>query len=163
MAKVTLGFAAALILLGLIGYFGDAPASTVPVGNDKTGNVEQTKSESGSAPASKGRSVTAMIPAVAGVLLGICGLLALNPRFLKHAMHAAAMVGLLGTLAAGGRGMMGFGKMLGGDTTINHRALLFVWLMALLCGIFVVCCIQSFRNARKRRKASDAESSAAKS
>ena len=45
-------------------------------------------------------SPTALIPAAVGTLLVLCGLLALNERFLKHAMHAAAAIGLLGLIGA---------------------------------------------------------------
>ncbi len=38
---------------------------------------------------------TALIPAAFGVLLVVCGLLAFNAAFRKHAMHLAAVVGLV--------------------------------------------------------------------
>jgi len=76
VAKLAIGFAVALIALGVGGYF---------------------------AAAAEARSLTALIPAIAGGLLLICGLLAMNPAIRMHAMHGAAMVGLLGFLAPLGR------------------------------------------------------------
>src|SRR5438045_2256338 len=49
------------------------------------------------------RSVTALIPAFAGALLLICGIAALNPAMRMHAMHGAAVVGVLGVIAPLGR------------------------------------------------------------
>src|SRR5947209_20632878 len=43
-------------------------------------------------------SPTALIPAFFGAVLAICGLLAFKDNLRKHAMHAAAVVGLLGAL-----------------------------------------------------------------
>ena len=50
-------------------------------------------------------SVTALIPAIFGAVLLICSLVALNEPARKHAMHAAVAVGLIGALAALGRGV----------------------------------------------------------
>ena len=48
---------------------------------------------------------------------------------------------------------MGLGKFLNDDPDLNRRSFLFVWLMALLCGVFLFLCIQSFRAVRKQREA----------
>ena len=58
------------------------------------------------------RSPTALIPLGAGIPLLLCGLVALNERYRKHAMHVAAGFALLGTVAAGGRGIPGLIKLL---------------------------------------------------
>ena len=50
-------------------------------------------------------SVTALIPAFFGAVLVICALIARNEAARKHAMHAAVAVGLIGALAALGRGV----------------------------------------------------------
>jgi hypothetical protein len=94
-----------------------------------------------------------LIPAFAGGLLLLCGVVALNEKARMHAMHAAVLVGLLGFLAAGGRGAMGLMKLLSEGADVNRRSLVFVWLMALLCGVFVVLCVNSFIQARKRQRA----------
>ena len=93
--------------------------------------------------------VTALIPAAVGVLLVGCGLVArTSAAALKHAMHAAAVVGLLGFLAAAGRLAMVLVR--GGGTTLGVASLA---AMAVICAVFVGLCVKSFRDARKRREA----------
>ena len=75
MPRLTLAFAAVLILLGLVAFFGLQEAGD--------------------------RSVTALIPAFFGIVFGILGLLATRPGLRKHAMHGAAVLTLL---AMGGTG-----------------------------------------------------------
>ena len=69
MANTTMGIAAALIAIGVVGY----------VATDR-------------------QSATALIPAVLGLLLLAFGWLARNDAYRKHAMHAVAVVALLGLL-----------------------------------------------------------------
>lgn len=90
-------------------------------------------------------SGTALIPAYVGLALVILGLVALKESLLKHAMHLAAMIGLLGLLAALGRLLM-TGKVAG----VGGASLLG---MTLLCAVFVALCINSFIQARRRRRA----------
>jgi hypothetical protein len=85
-----------------------------------------------------------------GIVLIVLGVLARNPSRRKHAMHAAAAVGLIGFLVAGGRGFMKLGEAASDDPTI-HRAPRLVLLMALVCLIFVITCVVSFVQARRRR------------
>jgi hypothetical protein len=94
-------------------------------------------------------SMTALIPAFAGLLLAVLGAVALSPGARKHAMHAAVVIGLLGFLAAAGRLISGLasGKT---PTALGATSL---GLMALLCGLFVVLCVRSFINARRERQA----------
>ncbi|MFO0841586.1 MAG: hypothetical protein U0797_04180 [Gemmataceae bacterium] len=54
-------------------------------------------------PDTGAKSFTLWIPALVGGLLVVCGVLGLKESRLKHAMHAAAMIGLLGGLAAAWR------------------------------------------------------------
>ena len=82
----------------------------------------------------------------------MCGLLALKESLLKHAMHAASVIGLLGAIAGAGRGAMGLGKFFSNDPSLNPRSFLFVWLMALICSVFVILCVRSFIAAKKRRE-----------
>jgi uncharacterized membrane protein len=90
-------------------------------------------------------SVTALIPAFLGVLLVGLGLLAFKESLLKHAMHGAAMVGLLGLVAAVGRIVtLGAIKGVGGVSLMT---------MMLLCAAFVALCVNSFIQARRRRRA----------
>jgi hypothetical protein len=100
--------------------------------------------------ATEGRSVTALIPAVAGVLLVLLGLLATVERFLKHAMHAAAMIGVLGVIAAGGRLVV---LLIQGKADPNRPSTIGSGGMTLLCLVFVGLCVNSFIQARRRRRA----------
>ena len=164
MAKTTITTGIILIAIGIVGYLGSdaTPKSdsvaTEQVQTDADSRGEDAEAESNSAstestnaePAKKGRSVTALIPAIVGGVLALCGLIALNESARKHAMHIAATVGLLGFLAGAGRGGMGIGKFISGDPSLNQRSFLFVWLMAIVCAVFVFLCVQSFRNARKQ-------------
>ncbi len=69
MANTTFGIAAALIVIGVVGY----------VATDR-------------------QSATALIPAFLGLLLLAFGWLARNDAYRKHAMHAVAVFALLGLL-----------------------------------------------------------------
>ncbi len=127
MAKTSIGFGVALIVLGLGGYF-----------------------------ATGAQSPTALIPAAAGLLLVVCGLLGRNPRMRMHAMHAAALVGVLG-LAGSASGVGQLVKLLTGESVARPAAAVSKSIMALLCLAFVVLTVRSFVAARiARRKASAA-------
>ena len=98
----------------------------------------------------KASPVTALIPAVPGVLLIVCGLVArTSAAALKHAMHAAAGVGLLGFLAAVGALVARWSGEFGLAQAVQTA-------MAVICGGFVALCVKSFRDARKRREAAAA-------
>ncbi|MEM6364888.1 MAG: hypothetical protein AAF539_14535 [Planctomycetota bacterium] len=147
MPKVTILFGLILIAIGVLGFVGSGSQASDDV--DTTAEVASDESTA----ATPARSVTALIPAFVGVALAICGLIALKESLVKHAMHAAAMIGVLGTLAGAGRGGMGLGKFFSGDPSLNQRSFLFVWLMALVCGVFVVLCVKSFIDVRRQRQA----------
>lgn len=119
MANITMIFGLVLILLGLGSYYG-------------TGQV----------------SLTALIPAFVGIPLWFLGALARKDTLRKHAMHLAAMVGLLGFLAAAGRMISQAVKTGGVEFT---TALLVQALMALICAVFVGLCVRSFIMARRSR------------
>jgi hypothetical protein len=123
MANTAIGFGAAFIALGVAGYFG-------------TGQT----------------SLTALIPAALGVVLLILGLIARDPRKRKHAMHAAAIVGLIGFLGAG-RGLTKIGPLLSGEPVDRPNAVIAQAVMALLSLIFLALCVKSFIDARRNRVA----------
>jgi hypothetical protein len=151
MAKPTILFGIILIALGLVAYLG-TPVGTTTQRDDSSAPA----SDDAATAAPPKRSVTALIPAFVGIPLLLCGFLALNESRRKHAMHAAVMIGLLGALAGAGRGAMGLGKFFSGDPTLNQRAFLYVWAMAIICAVFVFLCVRSFIQVRKRRLADEA-------
>jgi hypothetical protein len=107
-------------------------------------------------PETGAKSVTIWIPAAVGGLLVVCGALALRESWLKHAMHAAAMIGLLGGIAAASR----FLPKLRGEVNWNDPATVATGKMTLVCFVFVALCVNSFIQARKRRAATEAANAA---
>ena len=72
-------------------------------------------------------------------------------------MHGAALIGLLGFLAAGGRGVSGIANLMSSDPAVNGRSLSFVCVMAVICGVYVGMSINSFVQARRRREEQNAQ------
>lgn len=95
-------------------------------------------------------SKTALIPAAFGVVLFVCGLIARNERMLKHAMHAAATVALLGCV--GPVIMLARKGFADGLSTAAVMQLI----MLALCALFVVLCVRSFIQVRRQRAAAEA-------
>lgn len=91
-------------------------------------------------------SVTALIPALFGAVLVVCALVARNEAARKHAMHAAVAIGLIGALAALGRGIP---AALDGGAA--RPAVLSQLVMGVLLLIYVGLGVQSFIAARKAR------------
>jgi hypothetical protein len=93
------------------------------------------------------RQVSAASPAFVGIPIILTGLAVLmNPALRKHAMHGAAVLGLLGTI--GGLVPVILRKF---DTT--QTAVIVGLGMSVLSAAFLVLCIKSFIDARKARKA----------
>ncbi len=118
MASTTILFGLLLAALGLGGYFATGTSS-----------------------------VTALIPAIFGLLFIALGFVARSEASRKHAMHGAAMVGLIGLLTAGGS-LLTNPPGLRPALAVNSQIA-----MALLCAIFLVLCVRSFIEARKARAA----------
>jgi len=125
MAKVTLVFAALLIVLGLVGFLG-------------TGSQHPT----------------ALIPAGFGLLLGIFGVLAISPdeKRRKLFMHINVTVGLLGFLGALGEALRGYGAARSAGVEPDHIAIAAKLTMAVLMFIYVNMCVKSFIEARRSRQ-----------
>ncbi len=119
MAKITIGIGCVLIALGVGSYFGTGRAS-----------------------------VTALIPAFVGLPLALLGVVALNDGLRKHAMHAAAVVGLLGLLGAS-RGFAKLPALLTGGEVEKPVAAYVQIAMSLVCLVFLVLCVRSFIKARR--------------
>jgi hypothetical protein len=116
-------FGGLLIVLGIWGYFG-------------TGTT----------------SLTALIPCVFGLVLAVCGILALNEKNLKMAMHIAAGVGLLGFLGTV-RAWFKLPALLSGEVALRPEAVIAQSIMAALTLVFVLLCVKSFVDVRRARRA----------
>lgn len=121
MAKFSIVFGIILIILGIVSYFG--------ISNE---------------------SITALIPAFLGIPVLILGFLALNEKYLKHAMHAAAVLMLLG-FAGTVSGLIKFFRMISGEVFERPSAIIIQAIMAVICLIFLVFAIKSFIDARRKR------------
>jgi hypothetical protein len=97
-------------------------------------------------------AATSLIPAYFGAALVLCGVVALQASLLKHAMHLAAMVGLIGFLAGAGMGLPKLPRLLDGTAERPAAVRLQLW-MGGVCLVFVLLCVNSFIQARRRRRA----------
>ncbi|MCS6866274.1 MAG: hypothetical protein RMJ56_09495 [Gemmataceae bacterium] len=105
-------------------------------------------------------SLTALIPAFFGVALIVCGLFAFNDKIRKHAMHLAAVIGLLGVVG----GFMPLIRQINKGDGFDpfKKSAVAGELMILVCAVFVGLCVNSFIQARRARKAAaTADASAA--
>lgn len=125
MAKLAIAFGVIFILMGLYGYFGISS-----------------------------ESITALIPTFFGIPMLIFGWLGLNEKYLKHAMHGAAVLMLLGFAGTVG-GLFKFFKMLGGAELERPAAITVQAIMSILCLVFLILAIKSFIDARKNRTKSE--------
>jgi len=125
VAKVTLVFAALLVALGLVSYFG-------------TGSMHPT----------------ALIPTWFGLALGLFGYLAISPNEgrRKLFMHVNVTIGLLGFLGAGGRALWAYIHAASAGTSPDAIALASQIAMAGLMLIYVILCVRSFIAVRRSGK-----------
>jgi hypothetical protein len=96
-------------------------------------------------------SVTALIPAFLGGAVLIAGLTALNDRYRKHAMHAAALLALIG-LAGTAPGLAKLFSLIAGGELERPEAVISQSIMALLSLAFFGLCLKSFLDARRARR-----------
>jgi hypothetical protein len=105
-------------------------------------------------------SPTALIPAYFGIVVVLAGVVGRREHLLKHAMHAAAALGLLAFLG-GLPGLVRSFSLLGGGTVARPTAVLEQAVMSLLSLAFVALCVKSFIAARRgARRAGRATESA---
>lgn len=96
-------------------------------------------------------SLTALIPACLGGLLALCGYIGQRHEGARrHAMHAAAVVALLGFLGTFS-GVVSFFVLLGGGFVLRPFAVTMQALTAVLCAIFLLLAVRSFVQARRWR------------
>ena len=103
--------------------------------------------------ASGAHAPTALIPAVLGVLIGVCAAVARNPKARMHAMHAAVLLALLGVLGSL-RGVLQLPALLSGQTVARPLAVVAQSVTVVLCLGYLVVAIRSFIQARRQRLAS---------
>ncbi len=96
-------------------------------------------------------SATALIPAFFGLPMAGLGALALWHEPLRmHAMHGAALLGILGVAGNAGAFAPAFRLLVGGQVERPAAVVLRV-VMAVLCAVFTVLCVKSFVDARRAR------------
>lgn len=122
MPKLSIAYGVIFILMGLISYFGISS-----------------------------ESVTALIPAFFGVPMAVLGWLGLNEKYLKHSMHGAAILMLLGFIGTVG-GLIKFFKMLGGAEAARPAAVTVQAIMAVMCLVFLIFAVKSFVDVRRIKK-----------
>jgi hypothetical protein len=101
--------------------------------------------------ASGGQSLTAFIPTAFGIVLAGLGLLARKEALRKHAMHAAAAVGLIALLGSAS-GFFSLFSMLGGQAVSSPAAVIAQSVMFVLSAVFVSLAVNSFVKARIKRQ-----------
>ena len=121
MAQPTIGFGIALIVLGLVAYFG-------------TGMV----------------SITALIPTFFGIVVTGLGALAMKDRFRKPALYVAIVIGILGFLGSIS-GVPRMVTYVSGGDVVRPAASIVQSIMALIMLAFVVMLVKSLIGARRRK------------
>jgi hypothetical protein len=96
---------------------------------------------------------TALIPAYFGGALLVLGLVAWKENLRKHAMHAAAVLALIGFLLSAGRLIA---KVIADGGIKDGVAAAALAIMAVLCGVFEGLCVRTFILARRSRAARQA-------
>ena len=95
------------------------------------------------------RHFTAFIPSVFGILILVCGLLALNAARTKAAMHAAVGIALFAGLAALGMGGPKWPALLTGQLAYRPLAAAAMLAMFVICAIFVAMSVSRFVKMRR--------------
>lgn len=121
MAKVTIWFGGALVVLGIVGYVGSGAASP-----------------------------TALIPAVVGVILVALGVAGRQEDRRALTMHAAAVIALLGFLGSA-MGLVSLPDLVTGKSLERPWAVGVQSAMAFILAIYLALSIRSFVAARKAR------------
>ena len=117
MPKISVVFGIFLSVLGLYGYFG-------------MGRV----------------SVTALIPLFIGAPIIILGILSFDEKKIKHSMHAASILMLLGLIGS----LYRLAHKVSMENIDGSSIILII--MSMFCIIFLILAINSFIEARKAKK-----------
>jgi len=105
------------------------------------------------------QSLTAFIPTAFGIALIVLGIAARNEKARMHAMHAAALLGLIGFAFPAYRVIKAIIEK--GNAFVVDRAIDGQVVMSALCLGFVFLCVNSFIDARIARKKREAEAGTA--
>ena len=89
----------------------------------------------------------ALFPAVLGVAMFVCGMVAAQGAMRMLAMHVAALIGMIGVVGP----VVTIFKDI--TNTANTAAVLAKGLTSALCLMFVLMCVNSFLEVRRARKA----------
>ena len=119
MTLITRATGGVLVLVGLVAYVGSGAAS-----------------------------LTALIPAVLGLVVLGLGVAAGRERLHRHMIHAALVVALLGLLASLPRAV-GAGEVLGGGDVERPLAALASLAVVIVCVVYLALGIRSFVAARR--------------
>ncbi|MEX2533262.1 MAG: hypothetical protein WD360_04810 [Nitriliruptoraceae bacterium] len=95
-------------------------------------------------------SLTALFPAVLGIVLATLGLIAIAPKFRRDAVHLAVLIGVLGIVAFFGNARH-LPTLISGGVVERPQA---VAVSALTLGVliaYLTLSIRSFRRARRQR------------
>lgn len=93
-------------------------------------------------------SITALIPAFIGLPAFILGIIGLNEKYLKHALHVCAMLMVIGFV---GSIIRATPRLLAGNYT---PAVIAQIIMAVICFVFTLLAVKSFIDVRKAREKS---------
>lgn len=92
-------------------------------------------------------SLTALIPALVGMLIGTCGMLARQERLRKHAIHAALVVALIGVIGSL-MNVVKIGQVFAG-TAERPAAVIVSTVMFVVLIAYIACGVRSFAAARR--------------
>lgn len=95
------------------------------------------------------KSPTHFIPMMFGIPVLFCGVVALNPHRRKQAMHFASAVGLIGAIGGLVRVAYCLIRIAGGNE-VSRYDLTVIAAMSAICIVFVILCVISFIQARRR-------------
>ena len=123
MTKLTIITGILLITLGIVGYCG-----------------------------SGAQSITALIPAGFGIIIGILGILSKKEKIRKHMMHGALLVAMLGLIGSFS-GILKTIDLLRNIAVERPTAAIAQAIMALICLVYLIAGIQSFVSARRQSSA----------
>jgi len=89
-------------------------------------------------------SPTALIPAGFGIVMAVLGALGRSSEGMrKHLMHAAVLIALVGFLLTAGRLLMKLNELTFGAALLSQVS------MAVVCLVFVILAVRSFKAARR--------------